>query len=239
MFKIILLSELLFILPLAVGMTRKKSSENPFPLVYRFIISVAILWTVGAIAERTIRNNFFTFYFYTLFQFIFYSFIFKKLLHINIKLYIIVFLSFAIIFILDTFYFNNITNSINSISNTYANTILVTFSIISLYKISNNLNYNMQREASFWFSIAVLFYTTTTTLLYIIANYHPSVRPTAFLTFPVINLIYMGLLTRMFLCFPLGIPPRRALPRWLRFRLGWRPPTKNWRYRVLPPHLVG
>ena len=239
MFKIILLSELLFILPLTVGMTRVKGRDNPYALVYKFLVSIAILWTVGIIAERTIRNNFFTFYFYTLFEFIFYSLIFKRTLRINTRFFTAIFISFLVVFILDTFYLNNITNSINSFSNTYANIILITLSIVSLYRISSTLNHNMQHEASFWFSVAVLFYTNTTTLLYIVANYHPAVRPMAFLIFPAINLVYMGLLTRMFLCFPLRIIPRHALPRWLRFRIGWRPPTKTWKYRVLPPHLVG
>ena len=57
--------------------------------------------------------------------------------------------------------------------------------------------------------------------------------------YPFLRAIQFGLLLRLITLFPMGIAPRHALPRWLRFRLGWRPPTKNWRYRVLPPHLVG
>ncbi|OWP63351.1 hypothetical protein CDA63_09080 [Hymenobacter amundsenii] len=57
--------------------------------------------------------------------------------------------------------------------------------------------------------------------------------------YPFLRAIQFGLLLHLITLFPLGVAPRRALPRWLRFQLGWRPPSKTWRYRVLPPHLVG
>ncbi|SDY07752.1 hypothetical protein [Hymenobacter psychrophilus] len=57
--------------------------------------------------------------------------------------------------------------------------------------------------------------------------------------YPFLRALQFGLLLHLITLFPMGVTPRHALPRWLRFRLGWRPPTKNWRYRVLPLHLVG
>ncbi|RFP65173.1 hypothetical protein D0N36_09910 [Hymenobacter lapidiphilus] len=62
---------------------------------------------------------------------------------------------------------------------------------------------------------------------------------TIILFYPFLRAIQFGILLHLITLFPMGVTPRHALPRWLRFRLGWRPPTKNWRYRVLPPHLVG
>ena len=57
--------------------------------------------------------------------------------------------------------------------------------------------------------------------------------------YPFLRAIQLGLLLHLITLFPMGVTPRRALPQWLRFRLGWRPPSKTWTYRVLPPHLVG
>ena len=58
-------------------------------------------------------------------------------------------------------------------------------------------------------------------------------------SYPLLRVIQFGLLLHLITLFPMGVTPRRALPWWLRFRIGWRPPGKAWRYRVLPPHLVG
>ncbi|MBB4600731.1 hypothetical protein HNQ93_001908 [Hymenobacter luteus] len=238
MFQLILISELFFILPLAVGLNRIGSMPKAFRLTYSFILAIAATWVLGMIGEKVARNNLFIFHYYSLFEFTFYLLAFQQL-QLFKKLYFYVLGGvFSLVFLLDALFLGGITKDINLYSNTFGNIILLALSLFSLYKISENISSPLQSKATFWFSIAVLFYTSSSTLLYITVALFPSNDDDLFAYFPFINFIYMGLLTRMYLCFALSISPRQALPRWLRFRIGWRPPTEPPHYRVLPPHLV-
>lgn len=238
MFQLILISELFFILPLAVGLNRIGNMPKAFRLTYSFILAITATWVLGMIGERVARNNLFIFHYYSFFEFSFYLLAFQQLLQLRKLYFYLLGISFGAVFLLDALFLNGITKDINLYSNTFGNIILLTLSLFSLYRISENITIPLHSKASFWFSIAVLFYTSSSTLLYIMAALYPSKSNDLFIYFPFINLIYMGLLTRMYLCFALSTVPRRALPRWLRFRLGWRPPTQPPQYRVLPSHLI-
>lgn len=238
MFQIILISELFFLLPLAVGLHRIGTMPKAFRLVYSFILAITATWFLGVIGERVARNNLFIFHYYSLFEFTFYLLAFQRLLALKKRYFYLLGSSFGVVFLLNALILGGITKDINLYSNTFGNIVLLALALFSLYRISENIATPLKSKAHFWFSIAVLFYTSSSTLLYIMAALYPDSSNDLFTYFPFINLIYMGLLTRMFTCFPLSVSPRRALPSWLRFRIGWRPPTRPLQYRVLPPHLI-
>lgn len=119
--------------------------------------------------------------------------------------------------------------------------------------MQNDYLISFSKSRGFAFSVMVLLYYSSSFLviiaqdlpryewfrdLHLLISEEDIIRFTL-VPYPFLRAIQFGLLLHLITLFPIGVTPRHALPRWLRFRLGWRPPTKNWRYRVLPPHLVG
>ncbi|GAB3288655.1 hypothetical protein [Hymenobacter tenuis] len=223
-----------------------------------YIFWDALLYVLGVYGSRMHRNNVPTFHFSTLCDVTCLALIY---LHLSPKkdkkLLIIGWLLFIVSAIISAIWTDGLVTNINTLSRFIGNSFLVFIALrhmMSLAITTPTLRplHNPEIVLS---SMVVIYYSCTT--LVIIAQdlpryallpqfsllskmYTPShtFATLSLLPYPFLRAIRLGLLIYLINLFPLGVRPRRALPRWLRFRVGWRPPTEPPQYRILPAHLV-
>ncbi|WP_157541417.1 hypothetical protein [Hymenobacter aerophilus] len=249
------MGENISVILLGIVWARKIKFSPAFqPFVY-YLAGDAFLYILGAFARKVLHNNIFIFHLSTFSDVVWLSIVFIHLASNKAKpwlrgsLLVFVAVAFASAFWLDGLLLN-----INITSRFFGNIFLCFMALRQLSQMFHN-NYFIHpfKTPEFVFSIAILIYYSCSLLVIVgqdllryewFRNLNPALTEAelgrfVLLPYPLLRAIQFGLLLHLITLFPMGVTPRHALPRWLRFRLGWRPPTKNWRYRVLPPHLVG
>ncbi len=210
---------------------------------------------IGVYARRVLHNNIFTFHLSTLCDVTWLTLIFIYLASDKTKPWLkLGWLFFMISAVVSAAWVDGLSVNMNVLSRTVGNSFLVFMAFRQLSQmVSREYLLPPTESPVFIFCITVTIYYSSSLLVFIGQDlprygWHVSTDTaidTVYFTrlftsfYPFLRAIEFGLLLHLITLFPLGVTPRRALPRWLRFRIGWRPPTKTWRYRVLPPHLVG
>lgn len=220
------IAELLFLLPLATAISRRRNLPPAYRWLYYFYASLLVQWLLRMSGAVVLHNNIFSYYLYTLTEYASFSLVLTQLLSLNRRLHYYLLALVGGMVLLDACWLNGITRDTNSYSMVLANTLLLLFALLVLYRLAGNKRVkSLPQYPHFWLSISVLFYTSASTLMYVLANVsaqNPLVALQVMCIFPIINLLHALLITRMFACFPLSVHPRQALPGWLRFRFGRR-----------------
>ncbi|MBT9395290.1 hypothetical protein KLP40_19140 [Hymenobacter sp. NST-14] len=243
------------VLLLGIIWGRKINFGFIFRPLLTYLVCDAALYILDAIARKIFHNNIFNFHLSTFLDVTWLTLIFihlasekaKKLLKIS-------WLMFFFSAVASALWIDGLTANMNTLSRMVGNSFLVFMAFRQLTQMVHREHLLPPAESpAFILCIAVAIYYSSSLLVFIgqdLPRYgwlsgsennfsEQYIVRTLLEFYPFLRAIQFGLLLHLITLFPMGITPRHALPRWLRFRVGWRPPTKTWHYRVLPPHLVG
>lgn len=234
---------------------RKTRLGPVFRPLIGYLICDTSVYIIGVYANRVLHNNIFNFHVSTFSDVTWLTLLFIHLASGKTKIWLkmgwLLFLASAIT---SALWVDGLTVNMNVLSRTVGNTFLILMAFRQLSQMIHHEYLIPPFESPvFLFCIAVAIYYSSSLAVFIgqdlprfgwlgisVADFNARyIQNTIILFYPFLRAIHFGLLLHLIMLFPMGVTPRHALPRWLRFRLGWRPPAKNWRYRVLPPHLVG
>ena len=243
---------MLSIIPLGIILSRKPAFPFELRLFPYYIITDVILIILDVIGKRNFHNNVPIFHISTLFDVSFIAFIYIRILPRKAKNIILyAWIVFLIIWLTCGLTIDYFFENLNTCSRIFGNGLAVS---LAIYHIMNILSYNKNKdnkESTLLFSLSVFLYyscSTTAILFQDLPRYeifrgifHPgeNFQIVSTIAYPILRSVQIALIVQMLLVLPSHITPRKALPKWLRFRLGWRPPTEPPQYRVLPAHLVG
>lgn len=243
---------MLTIVPLGIVISNKPTFPFQLRLIPYYIGVDVVLMILGTIARRHFHNNIPIFHLSTLFDVSFILFTYTRILpNRNKKLIINLWLFFISAWLISGLTIDYYLKDLNTISRILGNGIVVSLSIYHLMGIFSYDKKNGYEEALLTFSLFVfIYYSCSISAIlfqdlprYEIFNniFTPSKNFVIVSTipYPFVRMVQIALMVRMILLLPTHITPRKALPKWLRFRLGWRPLTEPPQYRVLPAHLVG
>ena len=234
--------------------------KTDFGVVFRpllaYLVSDAAIYVLDFFAKKILHNNNFIFHLSTFFDVTWLTLIFVNLSSDSTRNWLK--LGWTIFFtnvVISAFWVDKLTNNMNTLSRLVGNAFLVFMAFRQLSQMVYREHLLPPAESpAFILCITVAIYYSSSLLVFIgqdlprygwlsslgnSFNMERLLINAAVWFYPFLRAIQFGLLLHLITLFPMGVTPRHALPQWLRFRLGWRPPTKNWRYRVLPPHLVG
>lgn len=240
-------------IPFGVILSHRPTFPFKLRLLLYYISTDVLLVALDTIARRHFHNNVPIFHLSTLFDITFIVFTYNRILTIRNKNIIpIIWIVFIFVWLISGLTIDYYLTNLNTVSKVFGNCIVVTLSIVHIMHTFSDRTNNKYREAYLTFSILVFIYyscSIPTILLQDLYRYEmfkgiflPIKNSTTILTtipYPFVRAIQSALLVRILLLLPTHITPRNALPKWLRFRVGWRPPTEPPQYRVLPAHLVG
>lgn len=138
---------------------------------------------------------------------------------------------FALIAIGDALWLDPFMSSINVISRITGNSLLT---ILAMYHVWNlRPSVRPEKNPELVLGAMVLLYYPCSTLVFIVQELLPtdlvvrfpgnSAIISSMLLYPPLRVLQVGLLIYLISILPGGPAPRRALPKWLRFRIGKRP----------------
>lgn len=223
------------------------------PLLW-YVVLDAAMYVLGVAGSRLFRNNVPSFHLSTFSDVTCLTLLFVRLASPAAKSWLragwVIFAGSAVV---SALWVDGLLTNINTLSRGVGNLFLVGMALRQLMQMaSDRRTLPPLRNPTLLLCIMVLLYYSCATLVIIgqdLPRYSwfkssytaapgASFTVLTLLPYPFLRVIQLGVLLRLFALLPQGVRPRRALPRWLRFRLGWRPPTEPPLYRVLPAHLV-
>ncbi|SNC67288.1 hypothetical protein SAMN06265337_1900 [Hymenobacter gelipurpurascens] len=239
-------------IPLGIMLYRKPAFPLELGLIPYYIGADVFLALCDRVGKSYFRNNVPVFHFSTLFDITFIIFTYIRIFPADKKKPIMaVWIVFLAIWLVSGLTIDHFTKDLNTISRIFGNGFVVILSISYIMQIFSFKSGSNDREATLLFSLfAFLYYSCSTTAILFqdLPRYEifkgifmpsKSFQIFAASPYPIVRLVQITLMVKMLIVLPTHITPRKALPKWLRFRLGWRPPTEPPQYRVLPAHLVG
>ncbi|SET72781.1 hypothetical protein [Hymenobacter actinosclerus] len=243
------------LLLLGVIWGRKTNLGSAFRPLLGYLASDALIYVIDFFGRKILHNNIFIFQLSTFCDVTWLTLIFINLASNKTNKWLITgWLIFFFSTVVSIVWVDGITTNMNTLSRAVGNTFLVFMAFRQLSQmIRHEYLFPPFKSPPFVFCTIVAIYYSSSLPIFlgqdlprygwlissdIVLNTKYFIRTISWF-YPFLRAIQFGLLLHLITLFPMGVTPRHALPRWLRFRLGWRPPTKNWRYRVLPPHLVG
>lgn len=243
---------LLTVIPLGIMLYRRPAFPFELRLIPYYISADVFLVFCDRLGKSYFRNNLPVFHFSTLFDITFIVFTYIRIFPVSRKnIVTTLWFIFLITWIISALTIDNMFEYLNTTSRIFGNTLAVVLSISHIMDtFSDNKKHGNRASASLIFSLFIFTYyscSTTPILFQDLPRYNifksvfqpgPRFQLIALSPYIVVRLVQIALIVKMLVILPSHITPRKALPKWLRFRLGWRPPTEPPQYRVLPAHLV-
>ncbi|QIL74760.1 hypothetical protein [Hymenobacter sp. HDW8] len=217
------------IVPFASACLRRQHIPYRFRLVFYYVAAKVVLFPMDTISRISIRNNIYLFHLSTVLMVVLLAGTYQRLLPAGrvqqiIRLCIGVFLGVAL---LDATFFNGLLTDVNSYAQALGCTILVTLAIIHVVYLTRSSPFELEKQPEFFFSVGILVYCSCSVVTYGAINVIYSadydvattIRLDTLLSSPdtFLAAVQMGLFAWMFRFFPISVPARRALPRWLHY----------------------
>jgi hypothetical protein len=222
------------LLPFACACLRRQHIPYKLRLVFYYVAAKTVLFPMDTLSRITIRNNVYLFHLSTVlmvlllvgtYQRLLPSGSIQRLIRIGIGVYLLVAL-------LDAVWLNGLFKDVNSYAQALACTMLVTLSIIHVVYLTRSSPFELERQPEFFFSVGILIYCSCSVVTYVAINIIYSsgydvatnIRLDTLLSSPdtFLAAVQMGLFAWMFRFFPISVPARQALPRWLHYS-SWQP----------------
>ncbi|MBX0292011.1 hypothetical protein K3G63_16285 [Hymenobacter sp. HSC-4F20] len=223
------------------------------PLLW-YVVFDAAIYVLGVAGSRLYHNNVPGFHLSTFSDVTCLTLLFVRLASPRVRPWLRVgWVGFVGSALVSALWVDGLCTNINTLSRGVGNLFLVGMALRQLMQMSSyKRTLPPMRNPEMLLCVMVLLYYSCSTLVIIgqdlpryswFKSSYTSAPGASFtiltlLPYPFLRAIQAGVLVRLFALLPQGVRPRRALPRWLRFRLGWRPPTEPPQYRVLPAYLI-
>jgi hypothetical protein len=222
------------VLPFACACLRRRHIPYTLRLVFYYVAAKAVLFPLDTLSRITIYNNVYLFHLNTLLMVLLLVGTYQRLLpssgpvqrliRIGIGLYLLVAL-------LDAVWLNGLFTDVNSYAQALACTMLVTLALMHVVYLTRSSPFELERQPEFFFSVGNLIYCSCSVVTYVAINIIYSsgydvatnIRLDTLLSSPdtFLAAVQMSLFAWMFRFFPISVPARRALPRWLHYS-GWK-----------------
>ena len=167
------LSAFSILLPITIGLSFIKLLNLNEKIILWFLIIIGIFDNTLLITNQLGIHNLLFFHIFTHIEFIFLSIFYISILKPFVKsfyLYFILIFLLGIIFLFS--FYNDYNNNIDSISRSILSSTFITLSIIYIYKsIFTKLNGFQSSKSISIINFTILFYFTTTFLIYLISNW--------------------------------------------------------------------
>jgi hypothetical protein len=243
---------MLTLVPLGIILCRKPTFPYELKLIPYYLGADVFLVVLDRVGKSYFRNNVPIFHFSTLFDVTFIAFTYIRIFPKRREsILLIIWVCFLIIWLVSGLTIDFFLKDLNTISKVFGNGFIVCLAIYHIMQMFSIDKSTKNKEALLTFSLFVFIYyicSPTAILFQDLPRYEifkdvfhqsKSFQIIANSPYPIVRLVQIALIVRMLALLPSPIKPRKSLPKWLRFRLGWRPPTEPPQYRVLPAHLVG
>jgi hypothetical protein len=243
---------MLTLIPLGIILSRKPIFPYELRLIPYYLGADVFLVVLNRIGKSHFHNNVPIFHFSTLFDVSFIVFTYIRIFPKSKKnILLIIWGCFLVVWLISGLTIDYFLKDLNTVSKIIGNGFIVSLAIYHIMQMFSIDKSNRNKEALLTFSLFVFIYyscSPTAILFQDLPRYQifkdvfkhsKSFQTIATSPYPIVRLVQIGLIIRMLAFLPSPISPRQALPKWLRFRLGWRPPTEPPKYHLLPAHLVG
>ncbi|UPL49950.1 hypothetical protein [Hymenobacter sublimis] len=232
-------------------MGRKEFIPNSFrPLFYYFILDELCV-IIDAACRRILHNNSPAFHISTVFDVTMLCIVFNSIYTKRKYIIKLAWLLFIIVEVVSACTVDPFLTSINIIGRFTGNSLLALLALVHAWQLKPTTHTYPEKNPELVFSSLVLLYYTSTVLLITAQELYQRGWFTGFTSlsdvqfellslalYPPIRIMQIALVCYLLYLFPGRRSVRQGLPRWLRFRLGWRPPTEPPQYRVLSEHLI-
>lgn len=228
--------------------SQKKIINKELRPIFFYLIFDIIVLALDIVGRVIYHNNSFAYHISTFFDVTTLCWFFIIVSPTNRHTIIIYsWLIFAAVAFVDALWLDQFMTHINIISRMTGNTLLTVLALHHVWNLKPSVL--PERNPKLIVCAMILIYYTCTTFMFVVQELIPpdllaglSARKLgaySMLLYPLVRTIQVGLLIHLLSILQSFPSPRRALPRWLRFRVGWRPPVHPYHYRILPPHLAG
>lgn len=233
------------LLPFACAWVRRRHLPPAFRLVYYYVAARAGIYFLDACSRAVFRNNVYLYHLTTVLLVVLLAQAYQLLLPPPLRRPILVGLGlFGAVAVLDATALNGLFRDVNTYSQAFGCALLLVLALLHVVYLTrrSSVEQALEQQPEFFLSVAVLVYCSCSVVSYVAINivYHSDydmatiIRLDTLLSSPdtLLMAVQMSLLAWMFRFFPLDVPPRRALPRWLHYshwhqrpyRLLGRPP---------------
>lgn len=223
------------LVPFACACLRRDHIPAHLRLVFYYVAARTVLFALDVLSRITIANNIYLFHLGTVLMVVLLSGTYRRLLPLGrvpqrIRLGVGAFLVVAG---LDATVLNGLLTDVNSYAQAVGCALLVTLAMVHIVELTRRAPTVLEKQPEFFLSVGILIYCSCSVVTYVAINLLYSspaydiatiIRMDTLLSSPdtFLAAVQMGLFAWMFCFFPVSVPVRAALPRWLRYS-SWQP----------------